>query len=254
MNALVVLPTYEERTNLARIATEILAQDGQLHLLVIDDASPDGTGDLADSLAAADSRIHVMHRAGKLGQGSAYVEGFRWALRETNAAFIIQMDADFSHAPNAIPDFLAAAETEDLVLGSRYRDGIRVLNWPLSRLALSLAANRYAALVANVSISDLTSGFKCFRRAALERFDLESIRSEGYAFHIEMSVRACQLGLRVREIPIVFADRVEGSSKLSPHILWEAAWIVWLLRFTRPRARPPQPDSAASDAEPRRST
>lgn len=237
MQALVVLPTYEERGNLERLVPAILSQHSDLHVLVIDDASPDATGEAADALAAANPRVHVLHRERKLGQGSAYREGFRWALRETDATCVLQMDADFSHAPEAIPEFLAAATSHDLVLGSRYRNGIRVLNWPIGRLALSLAANRYAALVAGAPIDDLTSGFKCFRRSALERFDLEAIRSEGYAFHIEMTVRARQLGLGVCEIPIVFTDRVEGRSKLSWRIVREAAWVVWMLRFTRPRGR-----------------
>ena len=237
MKTLVVVPTYDERHNLERLAVAILALDHDLHLLIIDDASPDGTGMVADALAAANPRVHVMHRPGKLGQGSAYVEGFRWMLAETDAEYGVQMDADLSHDPAALPDFLNAMDASDLVLGSRYRDGIRVLNWPWQRLALSLAANRYASLVASVPIHDLTSGYKCYRRSALERIGIDEIRSSGYAFHIETTVRAWQLGLRVREIPIVFTDRVEGESKLSKRIIWEAAWVVWALRLTGGRRR-----------------
>ncbi len=237
MKTLVVVPTYNERPNIERLAAGILAQDHDLHLLIIDDASPDGTGAVADALAAADSRVHVMHRAGKLGQGSAYVEGFRYLLAETDAEFAVQMDADLSHDPAALPDFLKAIDGSDLVLGSRYRDGIRVLNWPWQRLALSLAANRYASLVASLPIRDLTSGYKCYRRSALERLGIDEIQSSGYAFHIETTVRAWQLGMRVREIPIVFTDRTQGESKLSMRILWEAAWVVWALRFSRARHR-----------------
>lgn len=231
MKALVVVPTYEERDNLARLVPRVLAQDPDLHLLVVDDASPDGTGALADALAAREPRLHVLHRPAKLGLGSAYVEGFRYALRETDARHVIQMDADLSHDPDAIPALLAAAKECDVAVGSRYVDGIRVINWPLRRLLLSVGANLYAALVTGVRLRDLTSGFKCYRRTALETLPLDRIRSDGYAFNIEMVVRAARRGLRIQEVPIVFSDRIDGRSKLSRRIVLEAVWLVWWLRI-----------------------
>lgn len=233
MKTLVVIPTYEERENLRRLVPAVLALDPDLHVLVIDDASPDGTGKLADEMASRDERVRVLHRAGKQGLGSAYVEGLRLALRDTDARFVLQMDADFSHDPNAIPAFLAAAEEADVVVGSRYANGVRVMDWPVGRLMVSIAANAYASRVTGVPVRDLTSGFKCWRREALERMPLDAIRSDGYAFQIEMVSLAWRRGLRVREIPIVFSGRVDGESKLSRRILWEAAWIVWWLRFRR---------------------
>lgn len=233
MRALVVVPTYDERENLARLVQAVLAQDPDVHVLVIDDGSPDGTGELADELAAREPRLQVLHRPEKRGLGSAYVEGFRYALQRTDARLIVQMDADFSHDPSALPRFLDAAEHGDVVVGSRYAGGVRVMNWPLRRLVISVAANLYASRVTGVPVADLTSGFKCWRRTALERMPLDEIRSDGYAFQIEMVVLAWRRGLGVREIPIVFTDRVDGRSKLSRRILWEAAWIVWGLRFRR---------------------
>ena len=233
MKALVVVPTYDERENLERVVPRILAQGPDVHVLVVDDASPDGTGALADALAAREPRLRVLHRSGKRGLGSAYVEGFQYALRETDARFVIQMDADLSHDPDAIPALLEAMETADVVVGSRYAGGVRVINWPLFRLIISVAANFYAARVTGVRLHDLTSGFKCYRRTTLEALPLDRIRSDGYAFNIEMVVLAAYRGLRVREIPIVFTDRVDGRSKLSRHILLEAAWLVWWLRIKR---------------------
>lgn len=233
MKALVVVPTYDERENLAQIVTAILAQDPQVHVLIVDDASPDGTGELADLLSAADPRVRVLHRSGKLGLGSAYVEGFQHALRETDARFVIQMDADFSHDPGVIPDLLAAMGDCDVCVGSRYQGGVRVLNWPLRRLLISLSANFYAARATGVRLHDLTSGFKCYRREVLEVLPLDRIRSDGYAFNIEMVVLAAYRGMRVHEIPIVFRERVDGQSKLSKRILIEAAWLVWWLRISR---------------------
>ncbi len=232
MKALVVVPTYDERANLARITAGILDQGPDIHVLVVDDASPDGTGLLADELAAREPRLRVLHRSGKLGLGSAYVEGFRHALRETDARFVFQMDADLSHDPAAIPGLLEAADAScDVAVGSRYCGGVRVIDWPLRRLVISVTANFYAARVTGVHLDDLTSGFKCYRRAVLEALPLERIRSDGYAFNIEVVVRAAQRGFRIQELPIVFTERVKGRSKLSRRILWEAAWLVWRLRF-----------------------
>jgi dolichol-phosphate mannosyltransferase len=233
MKVQVVVPTYDERENLERFVTKVLAQDPDLHVLVIDDASPDGTGALADALAEREPRLRVLHRPAKLGLGSAYVEGFRYALRQTDARFVIQMDADLSHEPADIPALLAAAEEADIAVGSRYAGGIRVINWPLRRLLLSLLANSYARLVTGVDVRDLTSGFKCYRRSTLERLSIDRIRSDGYAFNIETVVLAAHRGLTVREIPIVFTERVDGRSKLSRGILLEAAWLVWWLRIRR---------------------
>ena len=237
MKGVVVIPTYEERSNLRALVPAILEPHPDLELLVVDDASPDGTGELADALAAEDPRVHVLHRPRKLGLGSAYRDGFRFALEKTDAEVVLQMDADFSHDPAALGSFLEAIESCDVVVGSRYRDGIRLLNWPFWRLSFSVGANLYASLVTGAPIRDLTSGFKCFRRSALEELPLEQIRSDGYGFQIETAVHAWQRGLRVREIPIVFNDRVAGRSKLSRRIVWEAAWVVWALRFGRRRGR-----------------
>jgi dolichol-phosphate mannosyltransferase len=229
--ALVIVPTYNERDNIARISERILAQDPSLKILVVDDASPDGTGDIVEGIAAANPRIHLMRRSAKLGLGTAYLAGFRWAL-ERDYALVFEMDADFSHDPNHLPEFLSAAENADLVLGSRYRDGkVTIVNWPIRRLMLSYGANMYARAVTGVPLWDATGGFKCFRREVLETIDLEAVRSNGYAFQIEMNFRVWKKGFRIAEIPIVFVDRTEGESKMSRAIIREAVWMVWRLRF-----------------------
>jgi dolichol-phosphate mannosyltransferase len=228
--ALVVVPTYNERANLEHIAPLILQQDPRVELLVVDDNSPDGTGQLAGELASRDPRIHVLHRPDKAGLGKAYLAGFRWAL-DHGYDLIFEMDADFSHDPKFIPDFLQAIEQADLVIGSRYRTGVNVINWPISRLLLSLGANEYARVVTGLPLADSTGGFKCFRRQVLEAIDFEKVRSNGYAFQIEMSFRAWKKGFRVLEIPIVFTDRVEGQSKMNKRIVREAIWMVWWLRL-----------------------
>ena len=228
--ALVVIPTYNERINLPQIVPQILAQDPRFEVLVVDDNSPDGTGRLADELAAGDPRVHVLHRPEKAGLGKAYIAGFRWAL-EREYDFVFEMDADFSHDPKYLPELLRAAADADLVIGSRYRTGVNVINWPISRLLLSLGANQYARLVTGLPVSDSTGGFKCFRRKVLESIDLERVRSNGYSFQIEMSFRAWKKGFRLSEIPIVFTDRVEGQSKMNKRIMREAIWMVWWLRL-----------------------
>jgi len=228
--ALVVIPTYNEIQNLPRIVPEVLAQDPRIEILVVDDGSPDGTGALADGLAAADPRVHVLHRSKKEGLGRAYLAGFRWAL-ERDYQFIFEMDADFSHDPKFLPGFLAAIEDADLVLGSRYKDGVNVINWPMSRLLLSKGANLYSHWVTGLPLTDSTGGFKCFRRGVLEALNLDAVHSNGYAFQIEVSFRAWKRGFRIVEIPIVFVDRVEGHSKLSKKIVREAIWMVWFLRL-----------------------
>ncbi|HEU5049101.1 MAG TPA: polyprenol monophosphomannose synthase [Gemmatimonadales bacterium] len=227
---IVCVPTYNERANLPLIVPAILEQDPRLEVLVVDDNSPDGTGQLADELAAADSRVHVLHREAKEGLGRAYLAGFRWAL-ERGYDFILEMDADFSHDPKFLPRFMEAAENADVVIGSRYNQGVNVINWPISRLLLSLGANQYARMVTGLPVSDSTGGFKCFRREVLEAIDFSRVRSNGYAFQIEMSYRAWRKGFRIVEIPIVFTDRVEGQSKMSKRIVREAVWMVWSLRL-----------------------
>jgi dolichol-phosphate mannosyltransferase len=229
-HALVVVPTYNERENLSRLVPLILQQDPRLDVLIIDDASPDGTGELADRIAADEPRLHVLHRQGKLGLGTAYIYGFRWALERDYDA-IFEMDADFSHDPAHIPRFLEVLREFDVVLGSRYLHGrVTVVNWPIPRLLLSYSANLYARLVTGLPVTDATGGFKCFRRQVLETIDLDRVGSEGYAFQIEMSLRAWRKGFSLGEIPIVFADRDVGESKMSRRIIWEAVWRVWALR------------------------
>jgi dolichol-phosphate mannosyltransferase len=228
--ALVVLPTYNERVNLPLIVPQVLEQDPRIEVLIVDDNSPDGTGHLADELAAANPRVHVMHREEKAGLGKAYLAGFRWAL-DRGYDFVFEMDADFSHDPKFLGQMLSAAENADLVIGSRYRAGVNVINWPISRLLLSLGANQYARWVTGLPLTDSTAGFKCFRREVLESIDFEKVRSNGYSFQIEMSFRAWKKGFRLAEIPIVFTDRVEGQSKMNKRIVREAIWMVWWLRL-----------------------
>jgi dolichol-phosphate mannosyltransferase len=231
--ALVLVPTYNEAVNLPRLAPLVLSQDARLEILVIDDNSPDGTGRLADDLARAEGRVHVLHREAKQGLGKAYLAGFRWAL-ERGYDYVFEMDADFSHDPAHLKEFLKAAEGADLVLGSRYLDGrVTIVNWPMSRLLLSYFANVYARWVTGLRIWDLTGGFKCFRRRVLEAIDLSQVESNGYAFQIEMSVRAWRKGFRIAEVPIVFVDRTQGQSKMNRAIVREAVWMVPRLRLMR---------------------
>jgi len=228
---LVVVPTYNESSNIERLIDQILDADRRLHVLVVDDGSPDGTGSLVDAIAARNPRVHALHRPRKMGLGSAYIAGFQWALAR-DYTLVFEMDADFSHDPEHLPEFLAAIEHCDLVLGSRYRDGkVTVVNWPIARLILSYSANVYARAVTGMPLFDATGGFKCFRREVLEAIDLTRVHSNGYAFQIEMSFRAWHRHFRLREIPIVFADRSEGESKMSGHIVREAVWMVWRLRW-----------------------
>jgi len=229
--ALVIVPTYNERFNIARLIPAILAQDPSLEVLVVDDGSPDGTGAIVDGIAANNARVHVIHREAKLGLGTAYIAGFRWAL-ERKYDLVFEMDADFSHNPERLPEFLQAIRESDVVLGSRYQNGhVNVVNWPMSRLFLSYAANIYARFVTGLPIFDTTGGFKCFRRNVLESIDLNSVKSNGYAFQIEMSYRAWKRGFQLFEIPIIFVDRTEGVSKMSKKIVREAIWMVWRLRW-----------------------
>ena len=232
MKVIVIVPTYNERQNLAELAPRVLEQRPDIELLVVDDGSPDGTGEYADQLSAADERVHVLHRPSKMGLGSAYVMGFRYALG-AGADLVIQMDADFSHDPAVIPELVSESERYDVVLGSRYITGANVVNWPLGRLFLSYFANVYTHLVTGLPLRDSTGGFKCFRRAALESLDLDAIRSDGYSFQIEVNFRCWRRGFSMVEIPIVFVDRHSGTSKMSRRIVWEAMWLVWRLRLER---------------------
>ena len=229
--ALVIVPTYNERENIARLIETALSQDARLEILVVDDGSPDGTGEIVDGIASNNQRVHLLRRPKKLGLGTAYLAGFKWAL-EHRYDCVFEMDADFSHDPAHLPQFLRAIETADLILGSRYREGkVTIVNWPIARLLLSYFANVYARGVTGLPVWDATGGFKCFRRSVLQSIDLEKVLSNGYAFQIEMSYRAWKQGFRIREIPIVFHDRTEGHSKMSKAIIREAIWLVWQLRI-----------------------
>ncbi len=227
---LIVMPTYNESENLPKILDAIFESLPQTHILIVDDGSPDGTGDIADARAAADERIHVMHREGKLGLGTAYIAGFKWALAR-DYTHVFEMDADFSHEPTRLPLFLEAADEADVVLGSRWVKGGGTVGWPLKRQLLSKGGSLYARTILGVGVKDLTGGFKCFRREVLERIDLDGIQAIGYGFQIELTYRSIKAGFRVKEIPIRFADRIAGQSKMSGAIFKEALGIVWKLRL-----------------------
>jgi len=232
LKGLVIIPTYNEAVNIESIVPRVLDQHPLLHVLVVDDNSPDGTGTLVDRMAEKESRIHCLHRPGKMGLGTAYVDGFRYAL-EQDYDVVMEMDADFSHDPDSIPSFLEAIAEADLVVGSRYLNGVTVVNWPLTRLILSYGANLYTRIITRMNIKDATGGFKCFRRETLEQIELSRVNSDGYGFQIEMNYKVWSLGLRVKEIPILFVDRRVGISKMNNHIIWEAMWLVWKLRWDR---------------------
>jgi len=231
MKALVVIPTYNESENIGRIVPMVLEQGPGVEVLVVDDNSPDGTGRIVDDMAAMEPRIHCLHREGKSGLGSAYIAGFKWAMANTDAEFVFEMDADFSHDPHAIPEFLEVIQDADLVVGSRYLNGITVINWPLSRLILSVGANIYAGVVTGLPLKDCTGGFKCFRLETLRGLPLDEVKSDGYSFQIELNWHVWKQGLRLKEIPIIFTDRVEGVSKMSRKIIIEAMFMVWRLRL-----------------------
>ena len=236
---LIIVPTYKERENLPRIAAKLLSLPVGVDVLVVDDNSPDGTGRLADELAAQHPQIHVLHRAEKNGLGRAYLAGFKWAL-ERNYEFIFEMDCDFSHNPDDIPAFLEAAQSADLVLGSRYVGGIRVINWPLGRLMLSRFAGKYVMLVTGMPFSDPTGGYKCFRRRALQSLDLDRVRSNGYSFQIELTNQLWRQGFNIVEVPIIFTDRARGQSKMAGGIVNEAFWLVWRLWLQNGLRRSPR--------------
>ncbi|MBM3860646.1 MAG: polyprenol monophosphomannose synthase [Verrucomicrobia bacterium] len=236
---LVIIPTYNEKENIRNIVPSVLEQSPHVEVLVVDDGSPDGTGAIVKEMAAGNPRIHLLERAGKKGLGTAYIAGFKWGLAN-GFDCLMEMDADFSHDPKEIPNFLKAIETNDLVLGSRYKDGVRVVNWPLRRLFLSKGASYYVRIITGLPVADPTGGFKCFRRRVLESLDLDAVRSNGYAFQVEMTYKAWMKGFRVAEIPITFADRFAGRSKMSGHIVREALWMVWALALANGFCRWPR--------------
>ena len=227
---LVVIPTYNEKENVRDISQAVLTALPEAHILFVDDNSPDGTGQIVDEMGAKDPRIHCLHRKDKQGLGRAYVAGFKWALAN-NYEFIFEMDADFSHNPVDLPRILSAAQTADLALGSRYVGGIRIINWPLSRLILSKGAAVYVRLITGMPFTDPTGGFKCYRRAVLESIDLDRITSNGYSFQIEMTHEAWMRGFHVVDVPITFEEHRSGQSKMSSKIVREALWMVWKLLF-----------------------
>lgn len=225
-DVLVIIPTYNERENIEAITSAVLESTPRCEILIVDDGSPDGTGKIADRISAQNERAHVLHRTEKQGLGRAYIAGFHWAL-EREFEFILEMDADFSHLPTDVPRLIGATDSADLVLGSRYLEGIRVINWPLHRLILSRGASLYVRIITGMKFSDPTGGFKCFRRTVLETMPLDEVRSNGYSFQVEMTHLSWQLGFKVAEIPIVFDERRSGHSKMNAAIVREALWMVW---------------------------
>jgi len=236
---LVIVPTYNERENLPALVKRLMAQPAVLEVLVVDDNSPDGTGQLADEIAARNPLCHALHRSEKNGLGRAYCAGFKWAL-ERDYESIFEMDGDFSHNPDDILSFLKAAQDADLVLGSRYCNGIRVINWPLKRLMLSLCAAKYVRVITGMPFSDPTGGYKCFRRRALLSINLDAVQSNGYSFQIETTHLLWRNGLKIAEVPIVFTDRFQGSSKMSHKIVREALVMVWRLLLQNKLRRSPR--------------
>jgi dolichol-phosphate mannosyltransferase len=228
--SLIIIPTFNEADNVSKIVPEVLAQDEGFHVLIVDDNSPDGTAMSVKNMKKTQSRIHLIERPSKLGLGTAYVAGFKYALTH-GFDFVFEMDADFSHDPKMLLKLLEKIEDYDLIIGSRYVSGVNVVNWPLRRLILSYSANLYTRIITGLPVKDATAGFKCYRRAVLETFDLDSIKSNGYSFQIETNYLAWKHGFRLYEVPIVFTDRREGVSKMSKHIVYEAAWMVWKLKF-----------------------
>jgi dolichol-phosphate mannosyltransferase len=242
-DTLVIVPTYNERDNLVPVVQRVFALPVEVSLLIVDDSSPDGTGQLADQLAREHARLHVLHRPAKAGLGRAYCAGFTWALQR-QFEFIFEMDGDLSHNPDDIPAFLKAGQDADLVLGSRYCNGIRVINWPLRRLMLSLGAAKYVQIITGMPFSDPTGGFKCFRRRTLQSIDLDDVHSSGYSFQIEMTHKVWRQGLKIVEVPIVFTDRFQGTSKMSPKIVREALRITWKMLFQNRLRRSPKSSMA----------
>ncbi len=232
MKALLIIPTYNEIENIARIIPAALSQSEMLEILVMDDNSPDGTAAAVKDLMKTEPRLHLIERPRKMGLGSAYVTGFKYALKN-GYDLVLEMDADFSHDPNDLPRLLEAAQENDLVIGSRYCQGVNIVNWPFRRLLISYFASKYVRIITGMPVKDPTAGFKCFNRKVLEAIDLDRILSDGYAFQVEMNFRAWNLGFRIHEVSIVFTERVDGVSKMSRQIVWEAVWMVWRLQFMK---------------------
>jgi dolichol-phosphate mannosyltransferase len=230
LKGLVIVPTFNEAENIPQLVPRILEQDPGLEVLIVDDNSTDGTGEVVERMRRTEPRLHCLHRPAKMGLGTAYVDGFRYALKR-DYEIVFEMDADFSHDPDSIPAFLEAIQDADLVIGSRYLNGVTVVNWPLTRLILSYGANLYTRIVTWMPVKDATGGFKCFRRETLEALDLDDVHSDGYGFQIEINYKVWRKGFRVREIPILFVDRRVGISKMNRCIIWEAMWLVWWLRI-----------------------
>ncbi len=230
MKALVIIPTYNEKENIAKIVDVVLKTTETVHVLVVDDNSPDGTAEIVRAIQKSEPKVHLLFRENKQGLGRAYIAGFHYAI-ENKYDYIFEMDADFSHDPNEIPNFLHKIQDYDLVLGSRYLHGVTVINWPLRRLFLSYSANVYTRIITGMQVKDATGGFKCFRREVLEAIDLDNVKSGGYAFQIEMSFKAWKKRFKIVEHPIIFTDRIEGTSKMSKKIICEAIWMVWKLRI-----------------------
>ena len=227
---LVVIPTFNEADNIPQLLPTVLKLGEEFNILVVDDGSPDGTAKLVKEMQKTEERIHLIERAGKMGLGTAYVAGFKYAIAN-GFDYVFEMDADFSHDPSELPRMLQKAEEYDLVIGSRYIQGVNVVNWPMKRLLLSYFANIYTRVITGMPVHDATGGYKCFRRAVLESIDLDAIHSNGYAFQIEMNFKTWRKGFRVCEIPIVFVDRRIGVSKMSKSIVYEAVWMVWRLKI-----------------------
>jgi len=232
VKALLIIPTYNEIANIKNIITASLSQSPDLYILIIDDNSPDGTAKAVKEMMENEPHINLIERPKKMGLGSAYVQGFKYALNN-DYDYVLEMDADFSHNPADIPRLLEAAKKYDVVIGSRYCQGVNIINWPFRRLLISYFASKYVRIITGMPIKDPTSGFKCFRRRVLEAIDLDSILSDGYAFQIEMNFRAWVKGFTIYEIPIVFTERRDGVSKMSRQIVWEAAWMVWRLQIMK---------------------
>jgi len=228
--SLVIIPTYNEIENVRKLIPDVLNRYENLDVLIVDDNSPDGTGEYVANLSLSNNRVKLIRREKKLGLGTAYIAGFKYAIKN-KYDYIFEMDADYSHDPGEIENFLKAIEEYDLVLGSRYLNGVNVINWPMRRLILSYFANFYTRVITGLPVRDATGGYKCFRREVLEAINLDKIKSNGYAFQIEMTFKAWKKGFRIKEISIIFIDRVKGKSKMSRKIVREAIFMVWKLRL-----------------------
>lgn len=230
MKALIIIPTYNEKENIHKIVQAVLKQDKSIDVLIVDDNSPDGTAEIVQSMMESNQRIHLLQRAGKFGLGSAYIAGFKYAI-QNEYDYIFEMDADFSHNPELIPEFLREIKHYDLVIGSRYVNGVNVVNWPFRRLLISYIASKYVRFITGIPVKDPTSGYKCFRKEVLQTINIDKVLSDGYSFQIEINYKVWKKGFRIKEIPIIFIDRRSGQSKMSKKIIIEAMFVVWQLRF-----------------------